>query len=346
MKVFGLEARKTYPTKITIDANTHCNAKCTICPYPQLKDKLKHGVMEWDLYQKIIDDYANICYSKKIMGELSYCNMSEPTLLPNFSEYISYARQKGCFTISFNTNGSNLKPKIIDTFTREKTYPTIHLNIMGFNKKNYAKTMGLDFDSLISNLTYLLKKYPHCLIDVGFFTPLMDTEEIKAVKSFFEKTKVTVYLSDDISNRANNLDVSQNMVVAQSRIRQTSFACSKNRPIHRMHINFDGRVYLCDQDMNLETNFGNIKNNTIERIWNGGTMMETLHILYGRVMPNADELLPCLKCEACIDDKQAKLFRNPKDYKPRKIFGPLKRGLVKNGWAVVKKRGKLQLLWT
>ncbi|MFH0924200.1 MAG: SPASM domain-containing protein [bacterium] len=341
MKIFGLKTRKPYPTKLTVDVNTQCNAKCIICPYPQLKNKIRHGVMKWNLYKKIIDNYAKICYSNKIMGELSYCNMSEPTLLPNFPEFVKYARDKKCFTIYFNTNGSNLSSKMIDTFIKEKTFPAVHLNILGFSKTSYEKSMGLDFDNLLNNLNYLLKKYPHSLIDIGFFTPLMQTDEINQAESFFKNTKVTLHLGKDISNRAGNITLPEELLKNPSPLKKMSFACSKNRPIHRMHINFNGKVYLCDQEMSMDTDFGNIQDSSIKDIWNGKKINETLKAIYGITPITEPTKIPCLRCTSCIDRDKIQILDDQKEYKPRKLFGPLKRWFVKNGWAVVRKRGKL-----
>lgn len=343
MKIFGLETRKPFPTKITIDINTQCNAKCIICPYPQIRTELKHGAMVWELYTKIIDDYASICYSNRIMGELSYCNMSEPTLVHNLPEFIKYARDKGCFTIYFNTNGSNLNPMLVDTFIKERTYPAIHLNVMVFSKERYKEIMGLDFDTLKGNLQYLLAKYPHSLIDIGFFTPLMTADEVSAAKDFFKDTKVVLHLAKDISNRASNVYLPQDLAVSRLKPKQRSFACSKNRPIHRMHINYDGRVYLCDQDMRLETDFGNVNENTIGEVWNGKKIMEALNIIYGK-SDAGEARLPCFKCEYSVEDESAGILKAPSDYKPRNLFGPLKRLVVRKGWAVIKKRGKLAFL--
>jgi radical SAM protein with 4Fe4S-binding SPASM domain len=341
MKIFGLKARKPYPTKLTLDINTQCNARCAICPYPTLKDQLSHGVMDWDLYRKIIDDFSTICYSRRIMGELSFCNMSEPTLLPNLPDYIRYAREKGCFTIYFNTNGSNLSPKLIDTFIRERTYPAMHLNIMVFSKENYARVMGLDFDRLVGNLKYLIEKYPHRLVDIGFFTELMGAGEAEAAREFFKDTKVLLHLATDVSDRASNVELPDVLSGFRSKSKERFFGCSKNRPIHRMHVNYDGRAYLCDQDMSLVTDFGNLKEKSIEEVWNGEAMMKALKILYGQAGPDTADTLPCHKCEACIDDERVEIFKDPDDYRPRKLFGPFKRWLVRRGWAVVRKRGKL-----
>lgn len=346
MKVFGLDARKPYPTKLTIDINTQCNGKCIVCPYPKISGKLKHGIMEWDLYKKIIDDYSDICRKNKIMGELSYCNMSEPTLLPNFTDFVRYARKKGCFTIYFNTNLSRLKPEIVDTLIKDKIFPAIHLNIMAFRKEKYKEVMGLDYDLMIEHLSYLLKRYPHSLIDVGFLTPLLDEEEIIHIKDFFKDTKVTLHLSDDLSNRAGNIALPEDITDVQSPVKQKSFGCLKNRPIHRMHINYDGRIYLCDQDMSLETNLGNIRYNTIQEIWNGKTMMDVLRVIYGLAEDENNLQIPCFKCLSSINgESDIKIWNNPDDYKARKLFGPFKQWLIRNGYAAIRKRGKLVFLW-
>lgn len=344
MKIFGLGARKTYPTKLTIDINTQCNGKCIVCPYSTIKNRLKHGIMDWNLYRKIIDDYADICYQNKIMGELSYCNMSEPTLLPNFPDFIKYARSKGCFTIYFNTNVSKLTPEMIDTFIRDKTFPAIHLNIMAFDKKRYEEIMGLDYELLLKHLNYLLKKYPHCLIDIGFLTPLLNKENIETIRNFFQNSKVYLNFGTDVNNRAGNVSLPGQLSDSTIHTKKRSLGCLKNRPIHRMHINYDGHVYLCDQDMSIETKLGNVADSTIQDIWTGKTMMDTLRIIYGIADPGNSTHIPCFRCASCIDNNNIKLWENPRDFKPRKLFGPVRRWLVKNGYAAVRKRGKIALL--
>ncbi|HEY4706619.1 MAG TPA: SPASM domain-containing protein [Thermodesulfobacteriota bacterium] len=340
MKVFGLSARKPFPTKVTVDLNTQCNAKCIICPYPEISASLKHGRMEWGLYKRIIDDYAAICLSNGIMGELSYCNMSEPTLLPDFPEFVKYAREKGVFTIYFNSNGSNLGPALVDRFIKDRTYPAVHLNIMAFSEGRYREVMGLDFSRLRENLGYLLKKYPHKLIDIGFFTPLMTGDEIGAVKEFFRGTKVKLHLAEGISDRASNVTLPEGLRATQHEQGRRLVACGKNRPIHRMHVNYDGRVYLCDQDMRLETDFGNVSVSTIEEVWNGKAMTDALDALYGRSAASGAEL-PCLRCEDAVYDGAARIHDSPSDFRPRRLFGPLKRWAVRKGYCVVMKRGKI-----
>lgn len=342
MKIFGLGARMPYPAKITIDINTQCNAKCIICPYPGLKGKLKHGVMDMGLYTKIIDDFAGVCYRNSIMGEVSYCNMSEPTLVPRLPEYIKYARDKGCFTIYLNTNGSNFSKGLVDTFIKEKTYPAIHINIMVFQKENYERVMGLNFERVKENVRYLLDNYPHSLIDIGFFAMLMDKAETEAAKDFFKGTKVKLHLATDIADRASNVGLPDALADFRSRPKDRLFGCSKNRPIHRMQINYDGRVYLCDQDMGLETDLGSVKDSAIEDVWNGRPMMDMLSVIYANAAAGKTAV-PCFKCESGVDNADVRLLDKPGDYKPRRLLGPVKRWLIRKGWVVLKKRGKLGL---
>jgi radical SAM protein with 4Fe4S-binding SPASM domain len=338
MKIFSLDARKRYPTKLTIDINTGCNASCIICPYPILKNKIKHGLMQWGLYTKIIDNYSQLCYTNKVMGELSFCNMSEPTLSPNFPQFIKYARDKGCFTIYFNTNVSGLSPKLIDLFIKDRTFPAIHLNIVALSIQRYRELMGLEFNNVMENLKYLLLYYPYSLIDVGFFSPLLTKAEIDEILKFFKSTKVTVNYSDSLRDRAQNIKLPNNLSTFSAPIKRYSFACMRNQPIMRMMINFEGFVYLCDEDMRQEVIWGDLKKNSIEDIWNSEKVIEVLKEIYGLSQPRSN--LPCYRCIACVDDK-SKLKNFSKVYKPKKLFNQFKQWLVKKGVAVIGKRGKL-----
>ena len=52
--------RLPYPTGIILDIHNYCNARCIICPYTKLQKKIPQGIMSWELYTKIIDDYQHL----------------------------------------------------------------------------------------------------------------------------------------------------------------------------------------------------------------------------------------------------------------------------------------------
>ena len=47
---------KDFPSVVLIDNISYCNLKCSMCFHKNMKRKA--GIMEWDLYKKIIDEIA------------------------------------------------------------------------------------------------------------------------------------------------------------------------------------------------------------------------------------------------------------------------------------------------
>ncbi len=279
--------RKRYPTELTVDAHSVCNATCVTCPYPKLSQVLDHGKMDWDLYTKIIDDFEGICRREGFRGSLSYCNMSEPTILKNFFDYLEYAYRKGCFSVYFNTNMSFLTPAFIDRLVAENVLPDIHLNIMSLDKDQYEEFMGIDFETTMENLEYLVEHYDTRQVDAGVLSPPLNGNGVKEFQIFFKKRKVKTYV-------VKARDRAQNVLDEIHPIINKTYGCRKNRPLRRMLVTHDGRVFLCCEDMANEVILGDLREESVEEVWNSEKCREILEIIYEGKSANPNFI--CYRC--------------------------------------------------
>ena len=301
-----LKFRKPYPTKITIDAHTACNATCTICPYPKLTRQISHGIMEWGLFQKVLGDFQDICRRYRFVGTVSFCNMSEPTILRNFFDYLKYVHDRK-FNVYFNTNVSYLTPTFVDRLISEKVFCGIHLNILSLEKEKYEEIMGLKFDPMMTNLKYLAGHYPTSLLDVGFEKTLMTNEELKEARIFFKGLGIKVY--EYIAR-----DRAQNLIDKTHPITEMAYGCLADRPIYRMMVAYDGRVYLCDEDMAQEVIFGDLRKQAIEEVWNGAALKKILEVIYGEQRGEKNFL-----CYRCVNAKTTPNFEWGSFFKRKEV---------------------------
>ena len=291
--------------KVTIDAHTACNATCTICPYPKLSRQISHGIMEWNLFEKVVADFQSICQRHRFTGTVSFCNMSEPTILRNFFDYLRYVYDRK-FNVYFNTNVSHLTPAFVDRLLSEKILCGIHLNILSLTKRSYEEIMGLKFDPMMTNLKYLAGHYPTSLLDVGLEKTLMAKEELAEARRFFRNLKIKVY---EYIGR----DRAQNLLDQTEPITEMMYGCLADRPIYRMMVAYDGRVYLCDEDMAQEVVFGNLKTQTIEEVWNGSEAKKLLEVIYGKRQGEKNFI-----CYRCVNAKRTPPFEWSSLFKGKK----------------------------
>ena len=72
---------------------------------------VRWGLMEFDLFKKLVDDLAQFDDRLK---KVKIGNHGEPTLHPRLPEMISYIRDKGVAdTVELFTNGSKLNPETL-----------------------------------------------------------------------------------------------------------------------------------------------------------------------------------------------------------------------------------------
>ena len=251
--------------------------------------------MEWRLFEKVVEDFEELGRRRRFVGTVSFCNMSEPTILRNFFDYLKYVYDRK-FDVYFNTNVSHLTPAFVDRLLSEKILCGIHLNILSLTKENYEKIMGLKFDPMMVNLKYLASHYPTSLLNVGLETTLMTHEELVDAGRFFKTLGIKVY---EYVGR----DRAQNLLDKTAPLTQRMYGCLADRPIYRMMVAYDGRVYLCDEDMAQEVVFGNLKTQTIEEVWNGPEAQKLLEVIYGQSQGE-----PNFICYRCVNAQRTPPF--------------------------------------
>ena len=121
------------PFIINIDPCDTCNFQCKFCPTGdrELMRRTKgrgHGIMDFDLYKKLIDD---ICAFEDKVKVIRLYKDGEPLLNPHFAEMVRYAKQSGCCDrVDTTTNASLLTHALSDQII-EAGLDRINISIEG-----------------------------------------------------------------------------------------------------------------------------------------------------------------------------------------------------------------------
>jgi radical SAM protein with 4Fe4S-binding SPASM domain len=265
-----------FPIRFNIEPTNHCNLSCSMCPRELNRP---FGYMDMSLFQKIIDE--SIVYGKRLIITMN--KDGEPLLHPELPQMIRYAKDKeAAHKINFYTNGILL--------TEEKSreliksgLDTIHISIDAFTMETYKKIknsqkLGI-VEENVQGLVKLKKKLRSQgpLITVKIIhTP--DTED--ELKPFINKWKgvadfieVGEYHTWDGTIYDSGLFTSNNSTKKTMRYPCTFLWYN---PV----ILWDGRVTTCCVDYQGKGVIGDIKEDSLAKIWQDDTLQKirTMHL--------------------------------------------------------------------
>jgi len=276
-----------FPLAFEIQTASYCNAKCMICPHREVSKNLPNGIMEMDLFKKIIDQIDNP-WGVKI---IPYFN-NEPFLDSLFIDRLNYIAEK-CpeaeIEISSNVSLLNAKmqKKLIGIDIRD-----LRLSVFGFTKESHHSVMpGLDWNIVEKNL-WLLAENKELRQSIGQVSIVMidysgiKKEDIELAKSFCKKHFIKFELWGFFDRGKNVKDYSNDVY------RDSVVGCEQRRQQERMHIIFDGRVVLCCMDWKLEYVLGNLNQQSIKEVWDSNEYQKIRKDIHDN---NALEL--CKKCK-------------------------------------------------
>lgn len=295
--------RTPYPQNLIIDIHSYCNARCRICPYPHLKDKLPMGWMEETLFRRLIDEFAAIKAQHPIRGHVIFCNMGEAFIDPEVIWKINYVRQAG-LTMVLQTNAALLSPEKIDRLLASGFDGRIYISFHGITKAVYEKIMGLPYEKTLANIQYLTSKYSKVTIRAYVFK--WPWGEVHKVLSYWRKQGVPVGIGIP-NSRANLVAATEGLPLKYPG--PWLKGCKKGEPLRDMVISFDGQAVLCCEDMARKSNLGNLRDNSLLEVWNGHQAHKVLDYLYGGGWGKKDGFL-CRGCQFGLSTQFRRFMKN------------------------------------
>ncbi len=233
---------------------------------PRDKHTRKQGYMDFTLYQKLIKEIAQ---HKDTVRRVHLHNFGEPLLDKDLPRKVRLAKEWGIRHTYVVTNASLLTPETSRALI-EAGLDEFKISFCGANKETYNMTMvGLDFDTTLRNITEFFKirkemksQTPRVIIQC------LSQESNKSAKKEFRnifRQIIDTKIGDSIifaflHNYGGGRDY---------RSLEGNICSICNFPWRMMMILYDGKVVPCCLDYNGVQVLGDVRESTIEEIWNG-----------------------------------------------------------------------------
>jgi len=276
------------PFHVFVDPADICNFQCKFCPTgnrPLMKKiKRNSGLMNFDLYKKIIDD---LCEFEKPIKVLRLYKDGEPLLNPRFADMVRYAKERGCaLQIDTTTNGSLLNPqKNLELI--EAGLDKIHISLEGLSEEFYRKFAGytMEFDAFVGNIRHLYEHKKNCLLSIKIVGDNLSEKEKERFFDIFGDIADHIFIEHIApcwpKFEMQDVTVNPNVGIYGQEIKEVE-VCPYI--FYSLSINTDGKVSLCFLDWSRELIVGDVKTDSFKNIWNGETLFNyrKMHLLKKR----------------------------------------------------------------
>jgi radical SAM protein with 4Fe4S-binding SPASM domain len=243
--------------------------------------------MSEDLFNKLLNEIDE----EKLERIIPYLN-NEPFLDPNYLEKIKTIRKRfNNLEIEISSNVSMIKEEDLIELNR-LNITELRLSVFGYEEETYKKMMpNLNHKKTFEKLKMISDIMSDSKTIISIV--MIDNNEIDE-QEFINMEKLCNLLGFKFE-RWGFLDRSDNVTYKSNNINNENVSsCEQNRPLERMHILSDGRVIFCCQDWSHSLVVGNIKDNTIEEVWNSEKYNEARESLYNK---EKDSPKICKKCK-------------------------------------------------
>ena len=263
------------PFSISVEPTTACNLRCPECPSGLRAFTRPTGILEKDLFQKIIDELAdNLLY-------LTLYFQGEPFLHPNFFELVKYASRKKIYTAT-STNAHYLHQKNIDK-TLDSGLDRLIISIDGTTQETYeAYRIGGNLKKVLEGTENLIRtrqqrklKKPYTIFQFLVVKPNEhQTEEVKQLARNLGVDKV-VFKTAQIYNYQNGSPLLPTQEkYSRYKLQADGTYRIKNKLLnqcwrmwHACVITWDGKVVPCCFDKDASHQLGSLAESSFQQIW-------------------------------------------------------------------------------
>lgn len=265
------------PTSISLEPTTSCNLRCPECPSGLRNFTRPTGMLEDEVYQKVIDELA------PRLSYLIFYFQGEPYLNPRFLDQVKYAHSRKIYTAT-STNAHYLNDQVAKQ-TVESGLDRLIISIDGTTQETYEQyRVGGKLEKVIEGTKNVVKwkkelksKTPHIIFQYLVVKPNEhQLEEVKKLADELEVNEVAfktaqIYDYEDGSDLIPTIE-------KYSRYKQLSSGkwAIKNKLVnhcwkmwHSCVITWDGKVVPCCFDKDAHYQLGEMKDQSFKTVWKG-----------------------------------------------------------------------------
>jgi radical SAM protein with 4Fe4S-binding SPASM domain len=265
------------PFVLLIDPSNLCNYKCKFCPTGN-RELIKstgryNGLLDFDLYKKIIDDIAEF---DEPIKTLRLYKEGEPLVNPHFADMIAYAKKSGLVKrIDTTSNGALLNPKVNRAII-EAGLDQINISVNGVSTEQlefYTQTKA-NFDEYVKNIKDLYENRGNCEISIKSIAENLTEDEQKKFFDIFGNISNRIVLEHlspawpqfkfhhDIKMEYTTGNYGQEVI--ERKVCPYIF--------YIMVVNSDGRVSTCVGDWPNKNILGDLRKQSVKEVWQGETL--------------------------------------------------------------------------
>ena len=272
-----------FPPYLLIEPTSVCNLRCIMCFQvdTSFTKKKYMGMMPWDIFTKAVDEA-----SEKGCKAITLASRGEPTLHPKLPKMIKYISDKGILDLKINTNATKLNDKLSYAIL-ENNVSELVFSVDAGTKETYEQIRVLGkFDKVLNNIKNFNKirsnyfKKSACITRISG-VKVKKEQNIDQMVSFWEKyvDEVSIKPATPRWDSYNNKPI--------------KITKSCNQLWERMYVWYDGKINPCDFDYKSFLSVGNIKNNSLEEIWNSN---EYNSLRKKHIEKKRSDCFPCDRC--------------------------------------------------
>ena len=269
-----LEDAGPFPKVILIDTISYCNLRCSMCVHKEMIRK--KGIMPWDLFTKIIDEIAEVDKNVRVwmvfFGEALLLKRKKPSIF----DMIAYAKSKGLTDVVLNSNGNLLDHKAAKGLI-ESGLDALYIGIDAFKPETYVKVrVGGNYEKTVNNVVNLIElkkqmKSENPEVFVQFVEMDINTDEEEDFIKFWTAQGAIVKIRPKVSWAG--------MINAPNLILGNEERWPCYWAMQTMSITDTGKVVTCAVDLDAEYVAGDVNEESLREIWNGGLKkIRQLHI--------------------------------------------------------------------
>jgi len=246
-----------FPKAVVVETTAYCNLDCVMCPQSLLTRS--KGNMSINTFRRIADE-TSLHKDTKLWLAI----MGEPLMRgDDLIEFIKYAKGKGVFNVSLNTNATLMTPDMSMKLI-ESGVDAILIGIDAFTEQTYNLIRrGGNFSSVLGNVLFLLGQKTRSLkVIVQYIVMEENEKEVKQFKQYWLSKGAIVKIRPKLAwgdrIQANNLNLGE---------KERTYPCPWLT--RTVSIGWDGNFNQCDADWDGKYSPGNIYENSIKEIWDG-----------------------------------------------------------------------------
>jgi len=295
--------RRPYPSNLVLDLHSYCNARCLVCPHPELSPRLPRGRMDPELFRRIIGEFGEIARTRPIRGHVVLSNFSEPFLDPDIFSKISFILAQGLYLI-LQTNAAALFPRRVDRLLATGFRGKIFISCHGLTPEVYRKVMGLEARRTLANIDYLISRYPKELLQIRAIPFEWPLGEVLRVKRRWRERGVPVKI---FAPNARTGLVGRCLSWRWKYPGEKLKGCKKTLPLRDLVVAFDGEALLCCEDMGRGAVLGSLREQSLLELWNSPAALKIVRRVFA-LEPSPPDF-PCKRCEFGVSTLPRKVIR-------------------------------------